>query len=482
MTRSPTRWTWPFAMAILCHAQVMVVPAKAFDTGHHHDLTASAMKSLGFKSHAIKIAQLENWLVDYYSSQPLAGLEGDLKKLHFDNLEDAASIRAYWTRLKINSKAAMEKAAAEKDSLKIVALLGMSLHAVQDFYSHSDWVEQHPVSKDGYFTDSYFDNAALASGALRTGRYPNHLPLQNSDHGAGAGDTAGMNHDAYTRPRWDRAYVHAFCASRQWIAAARAWVEGVPGGKAVWSKALDLSLSDDDLRSLDRDLVAGYRISEYAPGGHWKGPGSASNLEFLSAVAAFARSPDSPFIEHFTKLQWHKQLTIDLEQKAPVSSDPPIPSIAHPFVAILVRTIQVSELPVGALETKIDPGGKADFYANITMDGQLFTESMQLNSESQSPSWTSIAFVSTEQTSVDIRYELWDEDGAAKRKDDQCDIAAGADQQSLSLVFRLSDETISGDLSGLHNTFAKAAQSSGQLPGRNRAQVKLVISKQSLTP
>src|SRR5262245_10306771 len=107
---------------------------RAFDTGHHHDLTASAMKSLGFNATAIKTAQLENWLVDYYSSQPLAGLEEDLKKLHFDNLEDSARVSVYWKRFKVNAKAAFEKAAADGDALRIVALLGMSLHAVQDFY------------------------------------------------------------------------------------------------------------------------------------------------------------------------------------------------------------------------------------------------------------------------------------------------------------------------------------------------------------
>lgn len=471
-----------FLLVIVLCAWTVARPAEAFDSGHHHDLTASAMRTLGFKSRAIKVVQLENWLVDYYSSQPLAGLEEDLQKLHFDNLEDSARVRVYWQRLKVNAKAAFEKAAADGDSLRVLALLGMTLHAVQDFYAHSDWVEQHSIPATGYLTDAYFDNAAIAGGSLRTGRYPNHSPLQATDHGSGASGVVGMNHDAYTRPRWDRAYVHAFCASRQWIEAARHWVEGVPGGDRVWANAQDLSLTSSDEAQLDRDLHFAYRISEYAPGGHWKGPGSDSNLEFAGAIAAFTGSADSIFVKHFKEKRWHEQLTTDLELTSPLTSDPAMPAMTHAFVAIMVRAIQISELPVGALEAKIDPGGKADFFAKVTIDGQLFTESTQLNSESSEPAWTSIAFAPVGQADVAIHYELWDKDGGAGGDDDQCDICSTVGKRSLDLSFRVGDEDLSGDLSGVHHTKANAAESSGKLPDNDRAKVTLVISKAALIP
>jgi hypothetical protein len=466
--------------SFLLFTLLFATTANAFDTGHHHDLTASAMRTFGFKARSIKVAQLENWLVDYYSSQPLAGLETDLKKLHFDNLEDSARVRIYWQRLKVNSKAAFEKAAADGDSMRVVALLGMSLHAVQDFYAHSDWVEQHSIPSSGYQTDTYFDHAALAAGALRTGHYPNHLPLQGTDHGDGQSGTAGMNHDAYTRPRWDRAYVFAFCASRQWIEAARSWVTSQPGGDQVWTKALDLALSAGKESLLDRDLRAAYRISEYAPGGHWKGPGSESKLEFVAAVGAFARSSDSPYAKHFKEKAWHRQLTDELDLDSPPATDPTIPAMTHPYVAVSVRTLLVSELPVGVLERKIDPGGKADFFAKLSIDGHPFVESMQLDASSPQTAWTAIAFIPKDQADLAIVYEVWDEDGAASSEDDLCDILEGAGKSSLDFRFRVRDEMLSGDLQGVHNSEANAAESSGELPDQDRAKVKLIISKAAL--
>lgn len=468
-------------LVIVCFLQA-THGAYGFDTGHHHDLTASAMRSLGFKSKAIKVAQLENWLVDYYSTQPLAGLKDDLAKLHFDNLEDSTRVRVYWSRLKVNAKTAFEKAAKDKAPLRVVALLGMSLHAVQDFYTHSDWVEQHTLPATGYLTDTYFDNASLASGALRTGSYPNQLPIKATDHGDGTSGAAGMNHDAYTRVRWDRAYVHAFCASRQWIEAARLWVEGMPGGEEVWEKSQNLALSAEGESQLDRDLRFAYQISQYAPGGHWKGPGSDSNLEFAASIAAFAGTRDSIFAKHFKDAKWHEPLVVGLELVTPPNAEPIMPAMSHPYVAVVVKTLEVTAMPVGAFEPKIDPGGKPDFFAKITVDDQVFTESLQFNSESFSPSWTSIAFVPTSQATVAIRYELWDEDGGSGGEDDQCDIVSVEGENSLSLTFHAVDESLSGDLNGIHNTNASAAMSGGKAPDKDRVRIKLAVYQISLLP
>lgn len=463
----------------ICRAST---PLCAFDTGHHHDLTHSAMKTLGFNAAAIKTAQLENWLVDYFSSQPLAGLDGDLVKLHFDNLDDSKRVQIYWQHFRVNSKTAFEQAARDRDSLRVVALLGMSLHAAQDFYSHSDWVEQHALPASGYSTDTYFDNPILAAGSLRTGNYPNQSPYRGTDHGDGANGTAGMNHDAYTRPRWDRAYVHAFCASRQWIAAARIWVESIPGGDAVWRDAQRLTLSSTDAKSLDRDLAAAYRISAYAPGGHWKGPGSDSKLEFAGAVARFAGGSDSIFVKHFKDRKWHQQLTDGLELTTAPSSDPSIPPMTHPFFAVQVRTLGVEELPIRALEPRIDAGGKPDFFAKLEIDGQPFIESMQRDQAAVRTPWRSIAFVLSSQSEASIRYELWDEDGGASGDDDLCDIGAAGRESGLNLTFSLNTEALSGDIQGQHQTEATVFESAGEAPDKNRAKVRVSVSKAALNP
>lgn len=462
---------------------VCVLPAAAFDTGHHHDLTRSALKTFGFQDTSIRIAQLENWLVDYYSNQPIAGLKADLEKLHFDNLLDSGRIRVYWDRLRVNSKAAFEKAAIDGNATRVVALLGMSLHAVQDFYTHSNWVEEHTLPAAGFLTDTYFDNPTVAAHAtLRTGVYPNHNPLQANDHGDGAPGSLGMNHDAYARARWSQAYVHAFCASRQWIQAARTWVEAVPGGDRVWAKALNIGLSAGEMQDLDRDLRAAYRISEYAPGSHWKGPGSESSAEFAVATARFVASSDSIFVKHFKDSKWHKPLTDGLELTTAPATIPPIATIAHPFAAIEVRTLSVEELPVGLLESKIDTGGKADFYSQVKIDGQLFTDSMQLDRASVSPAWRAFAFVPSNQPGVSIRYELWDEDGGTAGDDDQCDIFHKTGERAIAVSMDLGTQSLSGDIIGIHNSEATAVESGGKKPDKDRAKLKLVISKSLLLP
>jgi hypothetical protein len=283
-----------------------------------------------------------------------------------------------------------------------------------------------------------------------------------------------MNHDAYTRVRWNQAYVFAFCASRQWIQAARSWVEAIPGGNTVWANAINQGISGEDQAALNADTRSAYRISEYATGGHWKGPGSESTSEFALATAAFLGSPDSIFVQHFKVHQWHKKLTDGLELTTAPASPPPMPTVTHHFAAIEVRTLSVDELPVGFFETKIDPGGKPDFYE--------FIESMQLDDASVSPAWNSIAFVSANQADVAIRYELWDEDGGTGGDDDECDIFFKTDERAIAVKMDLGTENLTGDFTGVHNTLASAVESSGASPDKDRAKVRIIYSKSTLLP
>jgi hypothetical protein len=138
---------------------LLAKPAFAFDTGHHSDLTKEALQDQGFGETAIQTVQVQNWLVDYFSSSPTSSIEGDVAKLHFDNLFTTEQIRNYWGRLTVNTRSAVQQAAREKDTLKLLTILGISLHAVQDFYSHSNWVETHPRSTSGpYRPETWFDS------------------------------------------------------------------------------------------------------------------------------------------------------------------------------------------------------------------------------------------------------------------------------------------------------------------------------------
>ena len=117
-----------------------------FDTGHHSDLTEAVLREKGFGEVSINVARLENWLIDYYSSSPTSpsDIKRECEKLHFDNLYSTKDVTWYWNRISHNAMSATKKSAQDNDPLRMLSIIGMSLHATQDFYSHSNWVETHP--------------------------------------------------------------------------------------------------------------------------------------------------------------------------------------------------------------------------------------------------------------------------------------------------------------------------------------------------
>lgn len=455
--------------------------ALAFDTGHHSDLTREALQPEGFGDLPIQVAQLQNWLVDYYSSSPTSRVEDEANTLHFDNLFTQEQARNCFGRFRINTKTLVQQAARSRDPLKLLTVLGMTLHSVQDFYSHSNWVELHPRTAGGpYRTETWFGGPLPAGMNLFTGRASYYKgaapPAYVQDHG---GYTTGINHDSYERPRWDEAYVFAFVACREWVSAVRGWVnEAQPG---YWDTLKTYAPSGGTLLALKRDHWAAYRISEWVKtgdeSGHWKGSGSGSRSEFLAFTADWITSADSPFTDQFkggnSTLQ---QMSNGLYAAGPPPSTPPdVPALSSSaYRAVLVRTLAVKEKGDESLtELKIDPGGDADFYAKVTVAGQTFVEAMQLDKSSVNPAWTTIKFVPSTLTTVPIRYELWDEDGGAAGDDDQADINPAAGKRDLNFQLALADRTLSGDLTGVHDTVATAVTSEGRKSDSDRAVIRL---------
>lgn len=156
--------------ALLSLVTMLVSPAVGFDTYWHSQCSQATGKQFGFTEDAGKIMQLGNFSPDFfgpvseYASKNLKGQELDALNqyksgnaqvrgaaifLHFDNLSgdfqrnsdfdylfthllhNTQSILAGYNRLKVDER-----------TRKVLTLvtLGASLHAVQDFYSHSDWI------------------------------------------------------------------------------------------------------------------------------------------------------------------------------------------------------------------------------------------------------------------------------------------------------------------------------------------------------
>src|SRR3954449_4231558 len=166
--------------AILSSAAVacLVAPAgaDAFDTGPHSDITRDAMLAEGFGPTATDVAVVNNWFVDLYSNSskiPQSGhadtavsvfgalFENDEKwpqsvldaanRLHFDagifDIANVAKAEAEWIRLQRATTQALRsiKSAGFNKPVQVLSVIGTTLHSLQDFYSHSNWIEEQGV-------------------------------------------------------------------------------------------------------------------------------------------------------------------------------------------------------------------------------------------------------------------------------------------------------------------------------------------------
>ena len=171
--------------------------AQAFDTGPHTDITRDALAAEGFGVTATDVVVVNNWFVDLYSNSskiPQSGhadtavsvfgalFENDenwpkfvldaANRMHFDaSIWDVANVgkaQSEWERLQRVDHAAdaqhqVGRRARTRRS-QLLSTIGIGLHSIQDFYSHSNWIEKQGVDGvDGT------DWSKLRSGIRRRG-------------------------------------------------------------------------------------------------------------------------------------------------------------------------------------------------------------------------------------------------------------------------------------------------------------------------
>src|SRR5712672_3813828 len=150
---------------------VLSSPASGFDTFWHSEATRKTGDAFGFSEDARKIMQLGNFSPDFFgpvSDYAATNLHGKgLEALnqyvaknaqdrdaaiffHFDNLNGEldrnSKFDSLFSRLLTNTQSVIgtyiKQTNADERTRKTMTLivLGASLHAVQDFYSHSDWI------------------------------------------------------------------------------------------------------------------------------------------------------------------------------------------------------------------------------------------------------------------------------------------------------------------------------------------------------
>jgi hypothetical protein len=468
--------------------------AYGFDTAPHFDLTRSVLHEHGFDESAIKITQVENWLTDYYSNTPTTSKDNraKLEKLHFDNLFTTKEVENNWGWLINNLKIATRKAAKDDDPLAMLTIIGVGLHAAQDFYSHSNWVETHPRLTDG----SFQTRTILSTGApienLFTGKYPadrkigfdgKNLPVDLKIHGD---YRQGVNKDSPVREHWAEAYVFAYCASFELVEQFEKWADEIQPG--FWKKVRQFQINAEESKALDYDLRAVRNISMWAKGqgvdGHWKGDKSGLARFFDIFTPKWMSAKTSLFVKQISEGDLPKQLSQNLYTSDPAPKMPLIKPFSLKKRAILLYTTLIKETDdVGFLEPKIDPRGKADFYPIITIDGQIYQDRiLQDFAEFKNP-WLEIHIVDDSISEVPIKIAVKDEDDTDADgfyQDDVCDINPKAGKTDLDLIFRLKDGSLFGDINGIFSNELETFTTAGAKPDKNRALLKAYLTQFTL--
>lgn len=191
----------PIALAALLASPTS---ALAFTGDNHKDLTAAAFRVLADPGTVAEL-RAASVIGDSQVYQPLApGIPWDLSAAHFDNC--AWSEGSTW--IKDHRKAAVTAAIAYDASptaarrAAVFGNFGFVLHATEDFYAHSNWIESH-----AWGVLANLDGARPAGWV--SGTYPDNEPKQCPD---GALHHDDLHKDHAPRPGFDEAYAGAILA------------------------------------------------------------------------------------------------------------------------------------------------------------------------------------------------------------------------------------------------------------------------------
>ena len=122
---------------------------------HHEVITREAAHNVGFSDSAADELAWHADYVDSYLYNPLWWLPGGVSRLkaslasgpmlmnlHFDDLFAPAQVHAMWRRYTSGTLAGLVWAFQGNDVAAARNIVGASLHALQDFYSHSNWLDE----------------------------------------------------------------------------------------------------------------------------------------------------------------------------------------------------------------------------------------------------------------------------------------------------------------------------------------------------
>ena len=449
--------------------------ARAFDTGPHWDITEDVLRSEGFSNAAIQTVQCANFFVDFYEFMgtkkvrsahlgpvpigPTIDCRDSLEQIlhfgdvqHFDDLVDVQQVAHKWDAMLEATQNAAKAKEQSGDVLGLLALLGMSLHNVQDFYAHSNWVDGTGLGP------------TLGTGALaKYGDHPTWLSMDRKDrenldvytnenrpsahrsHGAWNDPPDSLNKDWAGRPHYDDAYICAYFATRQWVRLFPMFLNK----RATWSQMQQWSAKSFDP---GRDWDYSRKISMY--GGHWNGngeapSGTASSKYFLAAAvtrflggrcvsgkASALRREVEGLLLTWGRMPYHGPFDFTLPSAAPESLQ---------FVQLKVHSVFLTQGGDGFMQ------GQMDWYGRAAIDRQRFWSGLidehdqfDFNKAPYAP-WTMTKAVPFSARDIGVTFQLMDLD--AKKTDDQVDINPKAGLKSLVIRYAPATEQIIGDVS-----------------------------------
>lgn len=453
-------------LALVASAVLLWRAAAGFDTGHHFDMTETVTREQGFGDTSVKVVQVSNWLTDFYSARPLSRDEvrTGLSKLHFDNLYTTEDVARYWGRLMQNAREATREAAESDDPLAMLALTGMLLHAVQDFGSHSNWVEAHRSNPGApYRRETWLAGGAPEGEKIFTGSYPPYpIPPPESHREHGDYDF-GVNKDSHVRPMWAEAYVFAYCATEEVLQTLRGWAEEVRPG--FWAEVTAYRLDDAAQKRLDRDVKAVRNLSMWVKGkgseGHWKGAESGS-ARYLSLLAVeWTSSPASVVVQEIKKGGIQEKLAAGLYA---VESPAPMPAISGfrgDRVVVEIGITYVAEKRGDG--GRIDLARNADLFAVTTVGAQRYVDRVLRGKRRYSNPWLTIHLADAGATEIPIKLEVWNQE-ETHRRDDLCDINPVEGKRVLNFTVRVADDRLGGDVEGLFDSPEKTFEIGGARP------------------
>ena len=259
----------------------------AFDTWWHAECTRKALVANGFSADARLATQVSNYLTDFLAVLNMpneelqkAGIERirfrsnhSYDYLHFDAVFTTKDIEKNWNLLLNNTLQCLRKYAdggnAEPGFRLIIIfnIMGASLHAIQDFYSHSNWINMHMEKRISpipiWYDVSFAERQKLN---VFTGIYQKPFTTHISHD--------SLNKDCSSRTFYKEAVEAAERASIDWV---KRLMDSVP--QVSWSELKAYNIQNDIImKNFLSKLDATFLTSSSILGGHFDGAQSVKHV------------------------------------------------------------------------------------------------------------------------------------------------------------------------------------------------------------